>query len=175
MLLKTYSLAPALVWHHIGNTARQAIFIILLSMALGIAVNLIRPDSIPFVETWSMADKLAAEGGDTLAITLEDATALFADNAAIFLDARSQAEYDRGHIQDAVNLPWHEVDNYFETVIMTLNPEAMYITYCDGEACLLSHDLAMLLKDLGFTRVKVLVNGWTLWKEHDLPVTTPSS
>ena len=160
---------------HLTDTVRQVVFILLISAALGAAVNLIRPDSIPFVETWSMADKLTAEGGDTLAITLERAAALFSDNTAIFLDARSPAEYDRGHIQGAVNLPWHEVDNYFETVIMTLNPEAMYITYCDGEVCSLSHDLAMLLKDLGFTRVKVLVNGWTLWKEHDLPVTTPSS
>ena len=168
-------MAPSLVWHHIGNTSRQALFIILISMSLGAAVNLIRPDGIPFVDSWSMADKLVTEDGDTLAIALEDAAALFAENAAVFLDARSSAEYDQGHIQGAVHLPWQDVNNYFETVIMTLDPEAMTITYCDGEACPLSHDLALFLKDLGFTRVKVMVNGWTLWKEHDLPVTTPSS
>jgi rhodanese-related sulfurtransferase len=134
-----------------------------------------RPNGIPFVQTWSMADKLVTEEGDTLAIPLEDAAVLFADNAAVFLDARTPAEYEQGHIQGAVNLPWHEVDNYFETVIMTLDPEATTITYCDGEACPLSHDLALFLKDLGFTRVKVLVNGWTLWKEKNLPVTIPSS
>jgi rhodanese-related sulfurtransferase len=156
-------------------TFRQAVFILLISAALGTAVNLIRPDSIPFVDAWSMADKLVTDDGDTLAIPLEDAANLFAENAAVFLDARTPAEYDQGHIQGAVNLPWHEVDTYFETVIMTLDPEALHITYCDGEACPLSHDLAVFLKDLGFTRVKVLVNGWTLWKEHDLPVTTPSS
>ncbi|HKL00541.1 MAG TPA: rhodanese-like domain-containing protein [Desulfotignum sp.] len=70
---------------------------------------------------------------------------------------------------------WHDVDNYFETVIMTLDPEALTITYCDGEACPLSHDLAIFLKNLGFTRVKVLVNGWTLWKNHHLPTNTSSS
>ncbi|MFO7988757.1 MAG: rhodanese-like domain-containing protein [Desulfotignum sp.] len=160
---------------HFTSTVRQAVFILLISMFAGAAANLLRPDGIPFVDAWSMADKLVTEDGDTLAIPLEDAAALFADNAAIFLDARTPAEYDQGHIQCAVNLPWHDVDNYFETVIMTLDPEAMFITYCDGEACQLSHDLAMLLKDLGFTRVKVLVNGWTLWKEHNLPVTTQSS
>ncbi|MDZ7667434.1 MAG: rhodanese-like domain-containing protein [Desulfotignum sp.] len=168
-------MAPTLVWHHIGNTARQTLFIILISMVLGAAVNLIRPDSIPFIDSWSMAEKLATEDGETLAIPLEEAATLFADNAAVFLDARTPAEYDQGHIQGAVNLPWNDVDNYFETVIMTLDPEAMHITYCDGEACPLSHDLAALLKDLGFTRVKVLVNGWTLWKEHQLPTNIPSS
>jgi len=168
-------MAPFLIWHHIGNTVRQTISILLIAVALGAAVNLIRPDGIPFVDSWSMADKLVTEDGDTLAIPLEDAATLFAENAAVFLDARNPAEYDQGHIQGAVNLPWNEVDNYFETVIMTLDPEAMIITYCDGEACSLSHGLALFLKDLGFTRVKVLVNGWTLWKEHDLPITTPSS
>jgi hypothetical protein len=128
-------MAPTLVWYHIGNTVRQTIFIILISVALGAAANIIRPDSIPFVDTWSMADKLVTEEGDTLAIPLEDAAALFADNEVVFLDARTPAEYEKGHIQGAVNLPWHEVDNYFETVIMTLDPEAMFITYCDGEAC----------------------------------------
>jgi rhodanese-related sulfurtransferase len=156
-------------------TVRQMVFILLISAALGMTVNLIRPDSIPFVGSWSMANKLVTQDGDTLAIPLEDAATLFTENAAVFLDARTPAEYDQGHIQGALNLPWHDVDNYFETVIMTLDPEATFITYCDGEACLLSHDLAMLLKDLGFTRVKVLINGWTLWKENGLPISTPSS
>ena len=175
MLLKTSSLVPPLVWQHIGNTVRQTIFIILISMALGAAVNLISPAGIPFVESWSMAEKLATEDGDTLAIPLEEAAALFETDGAVFIDARTPSEYDQGHIQGAVNLPWHDVDNYFETVIMTLDPEALHITYCDGETCSLSHDLAMFLKELGFTRVKVLVNGWSLWKEHQLPTDTPSS
>jgi rhodanese-related sulfurtransferase len=168
-------MAPSLVWHHITVTIRQILFIVLISLAAAVTVNLIRPDGVPFVESWSMADKLATEDGDTMAIPLSEAAALFEKDAAVFLDARSSAEYDQGHIQGAVNLPWHDVDNYFETVIMTLDPEATVITYCDGETCSLSHDLALFLKDLGFTRVKVLVNGWTLWKEHRLPTNTSSS
>jgi len=160
---------------HFTNTARQAVFILMISLFVGAAVNLIRPDSIPFVDSWSMAEKLATENGGTMAISLSEAATLFEKDAAVFLDARSPAEYDQGHIQGAVNLPWHEVDNYFETIIMALDPEAMTITYCDGEACTLSHDLAALLKDLGFTRVKVLVNGWTLWQERQLPTNAPSS
>ena len=160
---------------HVTRTVRQGFFILLISAVLGAAVNLVRPDGIPFVESWSMADKLVTEDGGTMAIPLEEAAALFADNAAVFLDARTPAEYDRGHIQGAVNLPWHDVDNHFETVIMTLDPEAVHITYCDGETCPLSHDLAVFLKDLGFTRVKVLVNGWTLWKNHQLPTIPPAS
>lgn len=160
---------------YLTSTIRQAVFILLISVFAGVAVNLIRPDSIPFVDAWSMGDKLVTEDGNILSIPLEDAADLFTDNAAVFLDARTPAEYDQGHIQGAVNLPWHDVDNHFETVIMTLDPEATVITYCDGETCSLSHDLALFLKDLGFTRVRVLVNGWTLWKEHNLPASISSS
>ena len=160
---------------HFTSTVCQAVFILLISIFAGAAINLIRPDGIPFVESWSMADKLTTENGDTMAIPLSEAAALFEKDAAVFLDARTPAEYDQGHIQGAVNLPWHDVDNSFETVIMTLDPEAMVITYCDGDACSLSHDLAEFLKDSGFTRVKVLVNGWTLWKEHQLPTDIPLS
>ncbi len=160
---------------HILKSARQAFFIIVISVLAGTAVNLIRPDGIPFVESWSMTEKLAAKDGENLAISLEKAIDLFENDEAVFLDARAPAEYDRGHVQDAVNLPWHDVDNYFETVIMTLDPEALIIIYCDGETCTLSHDLAVFLKDLGFTNVKVLINGWSLWKENQLPIDTSSS
>jgi rhodanese-related sulfurtransferase len=52
-------------------------------------------------------------------------------------------------------------DLEFETVI---------ISYCDGETCNLSHDLALFLKDAGFLNVRVLVNGWTVWRESHFPV-----
>jgi rhodanese-related sulfurtransferase len=44
------------------------------------------------------------------------------------------------------------------------------ITYCDGEACPLSKDLAMVLMDLGFDHVRVLVNGLSVWTKHNYPI-----
>ena len=44
------------------------------------------------------------------------------------------------------------------------------ITYCDGENCELSHNLAKFLLDMGFTNVRILVNGWSKWQNADLPV-----
>jgi 3-mercaptopyruvate sulfurtransferase SseA len=43
------------------------------------------------------------------------------------------------------------------------------ICYCDGENCELSHDLALFLANMGFEDTRVLVNGWTVWKEAGLP------
>ena len=39
----------------------------------------------------------------------------------------------------------------------------LLVTYCDGEACELSRDLADQLKAHGLKDVLVLKNGWTLW------------
>jgi rhodanese-related sulfurtransferase len=38
----------------------------------------------------------------------------------------------------------------------------------------LSHDLALFLRDAGFTDTRVLVNGWALWQQAGLPVEAAS-
>ena len=46
-------------------------------------------------------------------ISLDEAEKLFFTDAAVFIDARSEEDYARGHIQGALSLPWHEVDLRF--------------------------------------------------------------
>ncbi len=161
---------PALLKQNLADTLREACLIILLSVAAGLVVNLVRTDSIPFVQDWSIESRLSESGGDSLAISLSEAQILFQENKAVFLDARGKDLFDEGHIKRARNLPWHEVDDYFQEVITGMDRETPVITYCDGESCNLSHDLALFLKNMGFTRVKVLVNGWTVWVENHLPI-----
>jgi len=56
------------------------------------------------------------------------------------------------------------------TAVDGMSNDTLIITYCDGENCDLSHELAIFLRDMGFPNVKVLVNGWTVWQEMNLPV-----
>jgi 3-mercaptopyruvate sulfurtransferase SseA len=44
------------------------------------------------------------------------------------------------------------------------------MAYCDGVACSLSAELARAMEERGVPRVKVLVNGWSRWKEAGYPV-----
>ena len=57
-------------------------------------------------------------------------------------------------------------------VIADLANDAVIITYCDGDTCNLSKDLALFLENLGFSKVRILVNGWTVWHDAGLPVET---
>lgn len=163
---------PAVLRQNLMDTVREACFIILLSLIAGLAVNLVRTDSIPFVQDWSTESRLSLDNGDSLAISLPEAEAFFKENKAVFLDARGKDLFDEGHIKGARSLPWHEVDDHFQKIIQGMDRETLVITYCDGESCNLSHELALFLQNMGFTRVKVLVNGWTVWQENHLPVET---
>ncbi len=152
------------------DTVREACFIMALSIIAALAVNLARTDFIPFIQDWSIEARLSQDNGDSLSIPLSEAKTLFKGNKAIFLDARGQELFNEGHIKGARNLPWHAVDDYFPEIIKDMDRETPVITYCDGESCNLSHDLALFLKNMGFTQVKVLVNGWTAWVENNLPI-----
>ncbi|RJQ77468.1 MAG: rhodanese-like domain-containing protein [Desulfobacteraceae bacterium] len=60
-----------------------------------------------------------------------------------FLDARPQAQYAQGHIRGALSLPGQDADRYFMETADRLDNAGMIITYCDGESCDLSHELAL--------------------------------
>jgi rhodanese-related sulfurtransferase len=89
-----------------------------------------------------------------------------------FLDARAPADYRAGHIAAARNLPWGSFEEQLPVVQPMLTPNTPIIVYCDGEECDLSHQVLKRLKALGYKDVRVLVNGWTLWRQAGYPTAT---
>ena len=154
---------------------RQMLLIVVAAAALGVASNYLRSKPLPLVGNWSIEGRFATQSGGSMMISLADAKALFESHSAVFIDARPVEEFDRGHIQNARSLPWDGAEQQVINVIGNLPNDARIITYCDGATCNLSKDLAQLLKSLGFTRVQVLVNGWTIWHDAGLPVAVSSS
>ncbi len=47
--------------------------------------------------------------------------------------------------------------------------KTIVIAYCNGEACSLGEDLALMLSDMGYENVKVLISGWTVWTQNGYP------
>ena len=146
--------------------------IILVAGILAFSANALRPDSLPLIGDWSIDARMTTITGERLDISLGEAQGLFNSRSAVFLDARAADDYAAGHIKGARSLPWQDVDGFFMEVTEDLESETPVITYCDGETCNLSHDLAVFLKDMGFMNVRVLVNGWTVWQAAGLPVET---
>jgi len=148
----------------------QAVAIIVTASAIGFFVNYFRPDSLNVKKDWSVKARMTTDSGESLIIPLIQAEKIFKKNKAVFIDARSQEDYNRSHIKGALNLPMHEIDEKFMDIAQKLAPDRLIITYCDGENCSLSHDLAEFLLSAGFSRVKVLVNGLSVWKKADMPL-----
>jgi rhodanese-related sulfurtransferase len=148
--------------------------LVILSVVAALGVNALRVDRLPLAGDFSAAARMTTPTGERMDISLEEAQKLFFTHAVVFIDARSAEDFAKGHIQGALSLPWHEVDLDFLGVTQNLDMEAHIVTYCDGETCELSHDLALFLRDAGFLNTRVLINGWTLWQQAGLPVEVES-
>jgi len=152
------------------NSFWQALTILSLAAIVGLVSNQLRSDRLPLAGNWATRDQAAALSGKPSTISLDDAEVLFFTGSAVFLDARSPDLYELGHIQGAHNLPWEDFQSRFDQVMAGIPPQTTIITYCDGNGCSLSNELALVLLDKGYPDVKVLLNGWTLWQQNDLPV-----
>ena len=157
--------------HRTGQVIWQSGVIVLVAIAVGLLVNQVRSGRLALVADWSPKAQLATDSGINLEIPLEDAQALAFPRMALFLDARSMEQYAEGHIQWAMNLPWDEFEKHFAQVMDGVPEDTTIVTYCDGETCSLSKDLAFALLQKGYFNVRVLVNGWTLWQQSGLPIT----
>ena len=154
---------------------RQASSIAIIAMALGLITNQFRSNSLPLFGDWSPEARLTLKFGEDILIPFREAKEKFFAGNAFFIDARPEALYREGHIQGSRSLPFEAFDQLADEVLIDLPGDTLIITYCDGEKCTLSAELAQKLKQIGFENVRVLFNGWTVWKEHQLPTQAEQS
>jgi rhodanese-related sulfurtransferase len=149
---------------------QQVLIILLFSLGMGFAVNGLRSTSLPLVGGWSSSPVK----GDIPAVSLEDAVVKFLSDEALFLDARSTADYQRGHIKGAVNLPVRDgsFGQRLQEFSGRVDHQRELIVYCDGTDSPLSPQLASILRGLGFRNVKILLNGWNEWFTAGMPFET---
>ena len=63
---------------------------------------------------------------DVSRITLQEAITAYEDNSAVFLDVRTEQEYQQSHIPNALFIPYNELPSR----LGELDPGTAYITYC---------------------------------------------
>lgn len=148
------------------------LIILALAAAVGFSANELRREGLPLAAYHPPGAEKISERDLPLTVTLEEAESLYRQGAAVFIDARHPDQFGKGHIRGALNLPWHAVDDTMAEVVDKMPPHASVITYCEGEACSLSRELALFLRDTGFADTRVLVDGWGVWRRANLPVET---
>src|SRR5262245_46805872 len=142
---------------------RQAFLIVIIGAALGLLANSVSPRRIPLIPPPKAPP--TPEG----IVTLEQARSLWSTGTAFFLDARAPADYEAGHIAQAFNLPFESFADHFPPLAAMLTPVTPLVVYCDGVECELSQRLADQLRQLGYRDIRLLENGWTVWRKAGLP------
>ena len=149
----------------------QAIIILLLSLGMGLMSNALRSTPLPLIGDWSHG-LLSSQGErDIPTVPMEEAVVKFLSGEALFLDARSSADYQLGHIEGALNLPVHDGDfgERLQEFSLKVDHDEELIVYCDGIGCTLSPELASILKSMGYRDIKILINGWNEWIMRECP------
>jgi len=148
----------------------QAAAIFMLAVLMAMLVNWARSGGLPLLAPVSQEIVFSSGPGHVSLIPQDEALNAFSSGTGVFLDARSPRLYAEGHIPGALNLPWDEFEMYSDRVMGNIPPDALVITYCDGEGCSQGDYLARELSSGGYTDVRVLTSGWSGWVEWGLPV-----
>lgn len=101
-------------------------------------------------------------------INLKQAYLLFKSDKAVFIDARDQWDFGDGHIEGSINIPYYKFDKNDKS-LQKIDKEKTIVTYCDGDDCEMSINLAKDLLELGFKNVFVFFDGWDTWKNSGFP------
>jgi len=155
----------------------EGLVIVIAVVGLALAFNFFHSDGIALFQAGSTPDTQNGPGTDAASvmpygISFDEALQHFETESAVFVDARSPEAYRQGHIPGAVNLPDPQFDEFFGPFFEKTDPETVIISYCEGEHCPLSANLAEKLREAGYEKVRVLKDGWGQWKRRDLPVET---
>lgn len=103
-------------------------------------------------------------------VQIATAKRFFDAHAALFLDARDPAEYEKGHIPGAIRLTNAEAQNEPERMKALPVEGRPTIVYCEGGTCEASLDLARFLLESGFKKVLVYMGGYPEWDAAGHPV-----
>lgn len=148
----------------------QGVFLIALSSVLAVAVNMVRPDGLPFAKLWDPSE--VSGGGDAgfATVTLDEGWYQYTSGKILFVDARETFAFEQGHLPGALNVPLHDVTNHLEQLESIMKPDIEFITYCDGPGCPLSFELAGILQTHDIRPVRILTQGWIGWYESGFPI-----
>ncbi len=165
---------------------QQMSLLALVSAVLGVSAQVVLPNGIGLKTELTIVSSDSGQvsiptlsinpNGNTESasnISLRGAFEAHENGTAIFIDARSPEEFQKGHIQAAINMPVHAFMDSM-AFLENLDFGTPIITYCDGEDCNASIDLAADLKLMGFSQVVFFFGGWLEWQAAGYPIETGS-
>ena len=113
---------------------------------------------------------LAASETEFPSVSLEQAREGVWGEKILCIDARSPAEFEKGHVRGAISLPLGDFDQALSKNLEVFLQNKPIVIYCGGERCDLSRLLARKLAAIGLDEIAIFSAGWNGWKTAGLPV-----
>jgi len=138
---------------------------ILVIVAVSAGASYIRARNLPWIPD-VVAIKAKEELHETLhasiGVSLEEFLALI-EQGAVVIDARSQAEFEQGHLAidcdpPVLNVPAEEIDEHVERLIELQG--APVVLYCASDTCDDAEELYATFQQLGFVDIWIYFPGW---------------
>lgn len=162
---------------HLKTIVFEAALIIGTAAIFALIVNSISPKGIALLGQWDPSKGVVSANGKSRQMPAEfeisnsrAAKVLFDNPETVFVDARSQEQYEQGHIKGAVSFPAWDFDSRIEAFLDRYPSDRPLVIYCSGRECEDSHMLAKQLSDIGFSNVKVYIDGFPAWQAEGFPI-----
>lgn len=165
-----------------GTVLRQTIILLVLSVILGLGVNLVSPTRISYVGEWhdlAFGNEPVVppenEPGDAPFISLNVAQMLHNQDGILFVDSREVEEFECGTIPGSINIPFdylpdENLEEYFDSVFGGPTSSREMVTFCSGEECDLSLHLSRNMIALGYSNIFIFFGGSREWENAGLEV-----
>lgn len=139
----------------------RTLVLLVLGSALGFVFNWVRPSGVPLHPVEKVAVCEAAQPDDLVVMAPDDAAALCEQLGAIVLDVRSEEDYAKGHVADAIHLPCRDnpLAGDISGLLATANLILIY-----GESTEDARPVAQSLVQRRYQNVRILEGGYAAWE-----------
>ena len=146
----------------------QALLIGIVATGIALAVNAVRNDGLPLMNT--IVTRLPQADGSSSSIansviSLKDAFRMLNEKKAVFLDARDLNEFGKYHVPGAIHIEPGKGGIEKVKAVRT----GLFIAYCYGPGCPLAEELASELRAKGVKNITVMPEGWEGWASAGYP------
>jgi len=156
------------------NIIKELSYIILICLTLSLTANYFHPNGLDLLTPYSpknITQNNTTESTDgPKPIDIHQARNFLGEPDYLFVDARSEADYELCHIANAINFPEHHFEQYMDAFMAQTDPNQSIIAYCGSMDCPLGAHLAEKLYYMGFENVYYLSGGLDAWHDQKFPV-----
>jgi len=156
-----------------SSSLHQIYFYIAISFIISFVINLSRTDTLPIIAVPLKKIEDIGQINEKMSnaiireISIDIAKDLF-DKNMLFVDARSEEYYIKGHIPKA--LCNDNLDSLITEMDIHIAIDDGFVVYCSDDDCGSSEELAYSLQEQGFSNIYLFKGGWKQWVDNNLPI-----